>query len=77
MVEAPADSLSATIYPRHRKLSSGLSVFGEQFASFVMQLTKRDVAVLFFVLLAVIGFPALILHLLLLVTAATLFFALL
>jgi phosphatidylglycerophosphate synthase len=71
-VETPSDSLSGAIYPRHRKLSSGLSVFGEQFASFVMQLTKRDVAVLFFVFLAVIGLPALILHLLLVVTAVSL-----
>jgi phosphatidylglycerophosphate synthase len=75
-VEEPtSDSLSAAIYPRHRKLSSGLSVFGERFASLAMQSTKRDVAVLFFVLLAVIGFPGLILHLLVLVTAVTLAFA--
>ena len=44
--------------------------------SILIQLTKRDVAVLSFVLLALIGMPALILHLLLVVTAVTLAFAL-
>src|SRR5438067_3501528 len=49
------DSLGDTLYPRHRELveHSGLLAFGEKFASRVMQLTKRDVAVLFFVFLAV------------------------
>ena len=55
---------------------SGLLVFGEKFASLSIQLTKRDVAILFFVLLAAIGLPGLILHLLLVVTALTLVFAL-
>jgi len=36
-----------------------------------MQLTKRDVAMLFFVFLTAIGVPALILHLLLIVTAVS------
>jgi phosphatidylglycerophosphate synthase len=75
--ETIPDSLGGMLYPRHRELRSGLSIFGEGFASLAMQLTKRDVAVLFFVILAVIGFPALILHLLLLITALTIFFALL
>ena len=72
--DAGADSLGGTLYPRHRALveRSGLLAFGEKFASLLIQLTKRDVAVLFFVLLAVIGFPSLILHLLLAVTAASL-----
>jgi phosphatidylglycerophosphate synthase len=74
--ETIPDPLGGTIYPRHRNLRSSLSVFGEEFASLAMQMTKRDVAVLFFVVLAVIGFPALILHLLLLVTAVTLAIAL-
>jgi hypothetical protein len=71
---APADSLGGTLYPRHRALveRSGLLAFGEKFASLLIQLTKRDVAVLFFVLLAVIGLPSLILHLLLAVTAVSL-----
>jgi hypothetical protein len=76
--EAKADSLGGALYPRHRDLvqRSGLLRFGEKFASLVFQLTKRDVAVLFFVFLAAIGMPSLILHLLLVVTAATLAVAL-
>ena len=76
--EATADSLGGALYPRHRDLveRSGLLRFGEKFASLLIQLTKRDVAVLFFVFLAAIGFPSLILHLLLVVTAASLGLAL-
>lgn len=76
--ESKPGSLGETLYPRHRELveRSGLLRFGAKFASLVMQLTKRDVAVLFFVLLAVIGLPSLILHLLFAVTAVTLAFAL-
>ncbi|HKP03581.1 MAG TPA: CDP-alcohol phosphatidyltransferase family protein [Chthoniobacterales bacterium] len=70
-------SLGDTLYPRHRELvaRSGLLVFGETFVSWLIQLTKRDVAILFFVFLAAIGLPAFILHLLVLVTAFTLAFA--
>ena len=76
--EASADSLGGTLYPRHRELveRSGLLAFGEKYASLLIQLTKRDVAILFFVLLALIGLPSLILHLLAVVTAVTLAFAL-
>jgi hypothetical protein len=76
--EANADSLGGALYPRHRDLvqRSGLLMFGEKFASLLVQLTKRDVAVLFFLFLAAIGLPSLILHLLLVVTAMTLGFAL-
>ena len=76
--EATADSLSGALYPRHRDLvqRSGLLRFGEKFASLLVQLTKRDVAVLFFVFLAAIGLPSLILHLLLVVTAISLALAL-
>ena len=78
VVESDRDSLGGALYPRHRELvaRSGLLVFGEKFALILIQLTKRDVAVLFFLLLALIGLPALILHLLLAVTAATLAIAL-
>jgi hypothetical protein len=76
--EANADSLGGALYPRHRDLiqHSGLLRFGEKFASLLVQLTKRDVAVLSFLFLAVIGLPSVILHLLLVVTAATLALAL-
>jgi hypothetical protein len=73
-----SDSLGGILYPRHRELveRSGMLGFGERFASWVMQLTKRDVAMLFFVFLAAIGQPAWILHLLFVVTAITLALAL-
>jgi CDP-alcohol phosphatidyltransferase len=76
--EANADSLGGALYPRHRDLvhHSGLLRFGEKFASLLVQLTKRDVAVLFFLFLAAIGLPSLVLHLLLVVTTATLAVAL-
>jgi phosphatidylglycerophosphate synthase len=76
--EATADSLGGALYPRHRDLvqRSGLLMFGGEFASLLVQLTKRDVAVLFFLFLAAIGLPSLILHLLLVVTAASLALAL-
>jgi phosphatidylglycerophosphate synthase len=66
------------LYPRHRELveRSGMLIFGEKFASWLIQLTKRDVAVLFFVFLAAIGRPAWILHLLLAVTGVSLALAL-
>ena len=73
--DAELESLGGAIYPRHRELvanSGMLSLFGAKFASWLIQLTKRDVALLFFVFLAAIGLPALILHLLLIVTAVTL-----
>jgi len=78
VVDSVRDSLGGTLYPRHRELvsRSGLLIFGEKFASLVIQLTKRDVAVLFFVVLAAIGLPSLILHLLFVVTAITLGLAL-
>ena len=68
---AQSSALGETLYPRHRELveRSGLLRLGETFAYWVMQLTKRDVAVLFFVFLAAIGQPAWILHLLFAVTA--------
>lgn len=75
--EAVNDSLGGALYPRHRALveRSGLLAFGEQFASLLIQFTKRDVAILFFVVLAAVGFPAVILHLLLAVTAVSLILA--
>jgi phosphatidylglycerophosphate synthase len=76
--EGKAESLGDTIYPRHRALveRSGILFFGEKFASSLIQLTKRDVAVLFFVFLAAVGQPVWILHLLFAVTAISLALAL-
>ena len=78
MDEGKSESLGGALYPRHRELveRSGVLVFGEKFASWLIQLTKRDVAMLFFVLLAAVGQPAWILHLLLVVTAVSLALAL-
>jgi CDP-L-myo-inositol myo-inositolphosphotransferase len=72
--ENAAESLGGALYSRHRQLveGSGMLLFGPKFASWLIQLTKRDVAVLFFVFLAAVGLPSLILHLLLIVTAVTL-----
>jgi CDP-L-myo-inositol myo-inositolphosphotransferase len=69
--------LGGLVYPRHRELveHSGMLLLGEKFASWLIQLTKRDVAMLFFVFLAAIGQPAWILHLLLVVTAVGLVLA--
>jgi CDP-L-myo-inositol myo-inositolphosphotransferase len=75
--EGKPESLGGVLYPRHRELveRSGLLLLGEKAASWLVQLTKRDVAVLFFVFLAAIGQSAWILHLLLAVTAASLILA--
>jgi len=76
--EGMPEPLGGAIYPRHRKLvaRSGMLLLGENFASWLIQLTKRDVAMLLFVFLAAIGQPALILHLLFGVTAISLALAL-
>jgi hypothetical protein len=76
--DGKADPFGGLVYPRHRELvaRSGLLVLGEKFASWLIQLTKRDVAMLFFVVLAAIGQPAWILHLLLVVTGISLVLAL-
>jgi phosphatidylglycerophosphate synthase len=76
--EVGADALGGALYPRHRALvaRSGFLAFGEEFASLLIQFTKRDVAVLFFLLLALIGLPSVILHLLFVVTAVSLVLAL-
>jgi hypothetical protein len=75
--EEISESLGGTLYPRHREMveRSGMLVFGEKFASWLIQLTKRDVAMLFFVFLAAVGLPSLILHLLVVVTAISLLLA--
>ena len=76
--EEKPDSLGGVLYPRHRELveRSGLLLLGKKAAFWLIQLTKRDVAVLFFVFLAAIGRPAWILHLLFGVTAVSLALAL-
>ncbi len=72
--EGKPESLGGALYPRHRALveRSGLLLLGEKAAFWLIQLTKRDVAILLFVFLAAIGQPAWILHLLFGVTVVTL-----
>ncbi len=71
--EVDAERLVQAAYPRHRSLiqSAGLSRLSERVVWFALQLTKRDVGILFFVLLALAGWPKWILHPWLLVAVAT------
>lgn len=59
-----SDELTRTLYPRHRAMlqNSGVAVLGEGTVSWMMQLTKRDVSVVFFLLLALANLPEWILH---------------
>jgi phosphatidylglycerophosphate synthase len=58
--------LSSTLYLRHQALirRSGILFFGEKFSWWLIQMTKRDVALFVFVILAIISRPPWILHLL-------------
>lgn len=53
------------VYERHARMlgHSGVLIFGERLVHFVVQMTKRDVAWLAFVVLAVLGLAPWILHL--------------
>ena len=59
--------LNGALYARHHEFfqRSGILVFGETAAWWMVFLTKRDVAMLAFVILAIAGYPEWILHLLL------------
>lgn len=63
-----------SFYARHRGMirHSGLLNLGEGFVWWVFQLTKRDVAILFFLILALLGFADWILHLWTIVAGASL-----
>ena len=63
--------LGESLYPRHRGTiqNSGVLFFGEKNVWWFLQLTKRDVGILFFVLFALIGRALWIVHLWLVVTA--------
>ncbi|MGI8889694.1 MAG: CDP-alcohol phosphatidyltransferase family protein [Chthoniobacterales bacterium] len=69
---SPTKTESA-LYPRHEKMmaDSGLLNHGG-LLRWLVQLTKRDVAVLFFLVLGIMGWPAWILHLLGVVAAVSL-----
>jgi CDP-L-myo-inositol myo-inositolphosphotransferase len=72
--ELASSGVSAALYPRHQTLAqhSGLMLLGEKNVWWLVQLTKRDVAILFFLALAIAGLPQWVLHLSLFVTAITL-----
>lgn len=59
------DILDHSLYPRHRVMlqRAGLLFLGEKFLYWIFQLTKRDVAIFFFLLLAIAGRAQWILHL--------------
>ncbi len=73
---SPASALITTkwngaLYQRHNEFleRSGILRLGERFVFWLVQLTKRDMAMLAFLILALVGWPALILHLLFVVAA--------
>ena len=65
---------SPDLYTRHRRMveHSGLIHLGDRFVWWMMQLTKRDVAILFFLFLALIDCAVWILHLWLVVASLSL-----
>jgi len=66
-------TLHESFYARHHGMigHSGLLNFGERFVWWVFQLTKRDMAVLVFLMLALLGLAVWILHLWTIVAAAS------
>lgn len=62
----PAGQVGEALYPRHQQMvaRSGLLFFGDRLTWWLIQLTKRDVALVAFLLLALAGRPGWILHLL-------------
>ena len=73
-----ADRSDSPLYARHQGMvqHSGLLFFGERFVWWLMQLTKHDVALLAFLLLAIVNQAASILHLLGIVAAISTLLAL-
>lgn len=59
------DTLDPSLYPRHRAMlqRAGLLFLGKKFLWWIFQLTKRDVAIFFFLFLAIAGCAQWILHL--------------
>lgn len=68
---------NAALYQRHHEFleRSGLLFLGEKVAWWLVQLTKRDMGMLAFFVLAILGWPEGILHLLFTVSGITLAFA--
>jgi phosphatidylglycerophosphate synthase len=64
--EAESTAFDSALYPRHREMmrGSGIPFLGERVSWWLVQLTKRDVSLFAFMLLAIVGWPQSILHLL-------------
>src|SRR5436305_4001596 len=69
-----SSELHESFYMRHRAMigHSGLLNLGERFVWWLFQLTKRDMAILVFLLLALLGLADWILHLWTIVAGASL-----
>ncbi|MBA3883019.1 MAG: CDP-alcohol phosphatidyltransferase family protein [Chthoniobacterales bacterium] len=74
---APAGKWNGALYQRHHEFleRSGILVLGERFAWWLVQLTKRDMAMLAFLVLAAVGCAEGILHLLVAVSGVSAFLA--
>jgi CDP-L-myo-inositol myo-inositolphosphotransferase len=74
---ATTETIRSELYSRHQQLvqHSGLLLLGEKVVWWLIQFTKRDVAILFFFFLALIGLPQWILHLSIAVALGTLLLA--
>ncbi|PYV71950.1 MAG: hypothetical protein DMG97_14695 [Acidobacteria bacterium] len=73
-ISVPSSEWHESFYARHHGMigHSGLLNFGERFVWWLFQLTKRDMAVLVFVILALLGLADWILHLWTIVAGASL-----
>jgi phosphatidylglycerophosphate synthase len=72
-----SSTLHESFYARHHAMigHSGLLNFGERFVWWLFQLTKRDMAIVVFLILALLGLSEWILHLWMIVAAASLVFS--
>ena len=73
-MSAASSTLHESFYARHRGMigHSGLLNLGERFVWWLFQLTKRDMAVFVFLILALLGLAEWILHLWTIVAGASL-----
>jgi phosphatidylglycerophosphate synthase len=73
-ISVASSTLHESLYARHRGMigQSGLLNLGERFVWWLFQLTKRDVAVLVFLMLATLGLADWILHVWMIVAGASL-----
>jgi CDP-L-myo-inositol myo-inositolphosphotransferase len=73
-ISVPTSTLHKSLYTRHRGMigQSGLLNFGERFVWWLFQLTKRDMALIVFLILALVGLAEWILHLWMIVAGASL-----